>query len=508
MGQTTQVRAGDDIQKAIFAAQSGDELVVQAGSTFGPQQVGGSITLPAFSGSQPITLRSSAMDQLPLDGQRIDPKNAAAMPKIVTRLGAAPALMTQPGAHHWRLLGIEILPETKDAFCYDLVTLGDGSAFQASLDVVPQFLVLDRCYIHIWPDQEIKRGIALDSGDTAIINSYVSGFKVIGQDSQAICGWNGPGPFKLDNNYVEAAGENIMFGGSPTSIANLIPSDIAVTNCTVTKLMTWNKWAPQFGNKEYSCKNLLELKSAQRVKISGNRFQNNWAGSQTGGAILITPRGDQSGGPWCRVKDVEFTDNDIIGSAQGCMILGSDSYSISGNAENLLFQNNRFHDVAGNNPLWGAFTSGSPTLFLLVTGMAGGVKGLIIDHNTCVVCRVILSGNGSHSGLVLTNNMLNNGDYGIKAEVRPGRWHGHQRSGRECVVPMPLAATVVLHAYKGTDIASWRESSRFGFRSGDRGSREEVSHSTRASAFGIRSPGCRTAPPVGHSPAATRCNIA
>ena len=30
-------------------------------------------------------------------------------------------------------------------------------------------------------------------------------------------GWNGPGPFLIENNYLEAAGENIMFGGNDPS---------------------------------------------------------------------------------------------------------------------------------------------------------------------------------------------------------------------------------------------------------------------------------------------------
>ena len=41
-------------------------------------------------------------------------------------------------------------------------------------------------------------------------------------------GWNGPGPFLIENNYLEAAGENVMFGGSDPSIANLVPSNITI----------------------------------------------------------------------------------------------------------------------------------------------------------------------------------------------------------------------------------------------------------------------------------------
>ena len=48
----------------------------------------------------------------------------------------------------------------------------------------------------------------------AVIDSYLSEAHVVGFDSQAICGVNGPGPFKIVNNYLEGSGENVMFGGA------------------------------------------------------------------------------------------------------------------------------------------------------------------------------------------------------------------------------------------------------------------------------------------------------
>ena len=66
----------------------------------------------------------------------------------------------------------------------------------------------------------------MNSASTAIVDSYISDIHEVGADSQAICCWNGPGPFKIVNNYLEAAGENVMFGGADPSIAELVPSDI------------------------------------------------------------------------------------------------------------------------------------------------------------------------------------------------------------------------------------------------------------------------------------------
>src|SRR5262249_46886290 len=155
----------------------------------------GPITLPNKAGDQWITIESSALDQLPAGGQRVGPRDAPLMPKIISPGLGEPALLTEAGAHNYRFVGIEFLPATDTALVFDLIDLGDGSGEQTSLSQVPHDLSIDRCYVHAWPDQELKRGIALNSASTEIVNSYISGFKAVGADSQAIAGWNGPGPF-------------------------------------------------------------------------------------------------------------------------------------------------------------------------------------------------------------------------------------------------------------------------------------------------------------------------
>ena len=59
-----------------------------------------------------------------------------------------------------------------------------------------------------------KRGIALNSANTFVRNSYIGGIRLSGQETQAIAGWNGPVPSCIENNYLEAAGIGILFGGA------------------------------------------------------------------------------------------------------------------------------------------------------------------------------------------------------------------------------------------------------------------------------------------------------
>jgi hypothetical protein len=405
------LHAGDNLQAALNHAQPGDQLVLDAGAIFS-----GPITLPNKVGDQWITIQSSALDRLPAPGQRVGPSDAALMPKITSPGRGEPALQTEAGAHHFRFVGVEFLPVTKDAFIYDLITLGDGSGAQTSLSEVPHDLKLDQCYVHTWLTQSLKRGIALNSAATDIVNSYIAGFKVNGQDSQAIAGWNGPGPFRIVNNYLEAAGENVLFGGAAASIAGLIPSDIEIRGNLVSKPLSWNANDDSYAGQHWTVKNLLELKNAQRVTIDGNRFENNWVDAQVGFAILLTPRGDQSGGPWVAVRDVTFSNNVVAHTAQGMNLLGSDDSSTSQVIQNILIQNNLFDDVASRSPLWGS-PGGPPKLFQLLPGLAGGTKAVIIDHNLATSCAVILIADGVHTGFVFTNNQAPHGEYGVIANA-------------------------------------------------------------------------------------------
>src|SRR5207247_3282410 len=115
-----------------------------------------------------------------------------------------------------------------------------------------------------------KRAIALNSGATTITSSYIADIKAVSQDSQAIAGWNGPGPYVITNNYLEAAGENIIFGGGDPSIGGLIPSDIVIRGNYLTKQLAWRS------QPSWNVKNLFELKNAQRVLVDGNIMEYNW----------------------------------------------------------------------------------------------------------------------------------------------------------------------------------------------------------------------------------------
>jgi hypothetical protein len=305
---TITVAAGANLQQAIDSAVPGETIALAPGATFT-----GNFTLPARIGDAVITIRTAGDDGLPADGERVSPANVGTL-AVVRASGTLPAIRTLAGAHHWRLLLLEI----QGIGGGDLIALGDGSSAQTAASQIPHDLVVDRLYIHGDADKGQKRGIALNSASTSILSSYISDIKLVGQDSQAICGWNGPGPFVIANNYLEAAGENMMFGGSDPSVPNLVPADIVVDHNLLSKRVSWQ-------TERWSVKNLIELKNARRVMISDNTFENNWDGAQPGFAIVFTVRNQDGKCPWCQVDHVTFERNIVRHVAAGIKILGWDN---------------------------------------------------------------------------------------------------------------------------------------------------------------------------------------
>jgi hypothetical protein len=388
-GTTISVPAGGDFQGALDRAQLGDTITLQAGATYS-----GSFTLGAKNGNGWIVVRTSSPDSsLPAQGRRITPSYASVLPKIVAN-DTIPALQTAAGAHHYRFVGVEITTAANLSMSYGLVYF--GTDYQSSSGV-PSYLILDRVYIHGQPNNNMRRGVAMNSAWTAVIDSYISECHEVGADSQAIAGWNGPGPFKIVNNYLEGAGENVIFGGADPSITNLVPADIEIRGNHVNKPLRWKSGDPSYDGSQWSIKNLLELKNARRVLIDGNIFEHNWIAAQSGFGILFTPRNQSGGAPWSAVEDVTFTDNIVRHSAQGVNMLGWDDINSSQQMKRVLVRNDVWEDVS-----------------LRLFQVRNGTVYVTIDHNTAFQGGEFIVGDPAPNlNFYYTNNIQPNNQYGM-----------------------------------------------------------------------------------------------
>src|SRR2546426_751401 len=316
-GPTITVPAGGDFQAALNSAQPGSVIVLQAGATYA-----GNFSLPNKTGSGWIYIQSSALTSLPAPGTRVTPAQAALMPKLIDTSGlhngsapGYPTIQTQPTAHHYRLVGLEITTNwttgSLNATDYALVNL-DCPWSCSALSQVPTNIVIDRSYIHGTPTGNIRNGLILNSASTAIIDSWIADIHEISNQSHAIIAFDGPGPFKIVNNELQAAGLGIYFSDQARLT---VPADIEVRGNHLFKpLSWWHPGDPNAGLTTWSVKNSFELKNAARVLVDGNVFENAWNDyfqTNSGAGITLTPRAGNCGCSWHLVQDVTITHNII-----------------------------------------------------------------------------------------------------------------------------------------------------------------------------------------------------
>ena len=380
---TRVVKAGDNLQAALSSAQPGDEIVLEAGARFV-----GNFRLPAKPFGALITIRSSAT--LPV--RRLTPADAPLLPVIAS--GNADPALTGAGATQWKLDGLQF--EANAGGLGNIIELQDATN-----------ITMDRLLIVAGAEGQ-KRAVMGNGRQIALMRSHIAGvWSQALHDSQAFCAWDGAGPYTIADNYLEAASENVMFGGANSSKSENVPADILVERNHFSKPLAWK-------GQRRAVKNLFELKSAKRVVVRDNLFERNWTDAQNGYAILFTVRNDDGGSPWAVVEDVLFERNIVRDVENGFNILGYDSEKPSGQATRITIRNNLVVTL-------GTFLQ------------AGGEVGkLTIDHNTvdqghsfALLYTGGVRPRGTEKGrpaefavedLTITNTLANHNEFGLIGE--------------------------------------------------------------------------------------------
>jgi hypothetical protein len=389
-GKTISVPAGASLQAALNSAVRGDVIELAAGARFT-----GNFVLPPKAGTGWITIRTAGT--LPSAGTRVTPATAAGFAKIVTN-NSMPAIYTSTSGSTsgYRLMGLELTSSA--SMTYAIVNLGAYSGAAAAVSDLPGNIILDRVYVHGTSSMDLQRCVTLNSRSTAIINSWLSDCHYRSTDAQAIAGWTGPGPYTIENNHLEGATENIMFGGADPSFTGLVPSDITIRRNHIVKPLAWKGvWV---------AKNLLELKNAQRVLVEQNVFENNWADGQTGFAVVLKSVNQSGGCNWCVTSNVTFRQNLITNSPGGFNIAvgAAESGGSVVPAGSMLISQNFLQNVAQPSQ------SGSRILFQVL----GAVRNIEIAYNTGFSSdKTILFDGGPTSGLRIHDNLWARGTYGI-----------------------------------------------------------------------------------------------
>ena len=434
-GSTITVASRGDLQSVLNSAHCGDTLQLQAGATFT-----GVFTFPAKSCDDHhwIIVRTSADDStLPAEGSRLTPCYAGVsslpgrpafqcssttnvLAKLVMAANGNGPVVFASGANHYRLIGLEI---TRTAGTGLVNTLSSVAANGTASN-----LILDRVWMHGTAQDETTRGVSL-GGTTylSIVDSFFTDFHCVSvtgscSDAQAIVGGMGDnpmGPYKITDNFLEASGENILFGGGE---ATATPADIEISHNHLFKPLTWMKGQTGYvggsNGNPFVVKNLIELKNAQRLLIDGNIMEDAWGGfSQVGFAIVLTPK-SQAGPngtnlcPDCQVTDVTIRNAMISHVGAGMQI--ANGLSDNGGAA-LAGQRYSIHDVIIDD-INGVKYNGPGEFAQVSIGLGAPVlQNVTINHVTAFppsmqfVIGMQLSSTTPMTNFVFTNNIVNAG---------------------------------------------------------------------------------------------------
>jgi hypothetical protein len=421
-GRVRLLKPGDNLQDAIDSAKCGDTLALQAGGVFQ-----GSFFFPQKSCDDAhwIIVRSSSNAELPPERTRITPCYAgiASLPgrpdlrctsvrNVMARLelnsdnGSGP-IQFSDGANHYRFIGLEITRAPNAPIT--------ALAFRKAPGTV-HHIVFDRVWMHGTAQDETARGIALQGmTDVAVVDSYFSDFHCVAMtgsctDAQTLSNGGGRqpgGPYKIVNNFLEASGENILFGGAP---ATMTPADIEIRRNHLFKPMIWKPGESGFvggkSGRPFIVKNHFELKNAQRVLFEGNVLENVWGGfSQHGFSILLTPKNQGGQCPLCQVTDVTIRYIEI-NNVGGVLEIGNGRSDAGGSSQ--AGERYSIHDIEVQNVY--SEHNRSSGVFAQIGSVMPPLSEVSIQHVTAFVPGKILSifspAERKIRNFTITNNIL------------------------------------------------------------------------------------------------------
>lgn len=370
----TVIRTAEAIQPAINAALPGDTIdlalnVYTVGMLHLPPKDAPGVRLTSTQG-------------VLLDG-RVNPEVSPLM--ALLRSGNPDRTIDATGSANWIIDGIAFQSSTDGHS--DVIRLQDA-----------QNITLDRILLVAGPQGQ-KRGICANGTNIRITRSYLANLFTPGQDSQAICFWDGAGPYHIEDNYTEAAGENLMVGGADSKSPDKLPSDIRIIGNTFTKNPDWK-------GKGYAVKNLLEFKVGKRIVILGNDFSQCWPDAQTGYGILFKSVNQNGTAPWSSTEDVLFEGNTITDVAHGFNIQG-ETFEKNPDGSSQHGGKTKNVTIRGN-------TVNTAGVAVQITGAPGPI---ILDRTTFVNGYTFLQlGGAPIETLTVTGVLANHNAYGVKGD--------------------------------------------------------------------------------------------
>jgi len=391
--------ADANLQAAIDSARPGDALLLPPGAVYE-----GNFVLPNKGDSDDwIVIRTDVDDALlGAPGSRMTPTTAkSAMLAALVTPNQTAAITTQLGANHYRLVGVDVHVRGGVRDVNALIRFGTASSAQSTPELIARDLIVDRSWVHGSPTLELKRCIMLNSGSTAVVDSWLGECHSNQGDSQAIIGWNGPGPYLIQNNHLEASHEVVAFGGGSATIVDQSPSDITLRGNHITRPLAWKG--------VWQVKNLLETKHVRRLLVEGNVFENNWRDAQAGFAFVLKSENQNGDDPWTQSTDITIRYNRIRNTGNAFNLAANPSGLPAVPAARITITDNILENINV-----GPYEGDGHSFQLL-----GDLADIVVKHNTVTSANgrgafTVMLGNPSVRRLLVQGNVLMHGGYGIK----------------------------------------------------------------------------------------------
>lgn len=321
----------------------------------------------------------------------------------------------------WRFVGLRFSPNPATTQWSHGVGLGngDGAAQNIAAANIPSNLGLDRCYIDGHATCTTIHGFELNCAYGYIVDCASGNniWTVATGESHVICGYNGPGPFRVVNNYINGGTQSFFIGGSP-SVSGM-PSDIEFRWNHMSRPLTRNPNHPSYdGVSGNYVKNAWEVKAAKYVLAEGNIAERTWYGAQAGSAWLIKAESYGNADTIGRTSDVLVRWNLTRDASMGPNIAGVPNVDPAGPPQRVWIYDNVIrlgaqYFSASENPFFGL----------------GLQQDCGIIHNTCIAEGTVkvtiqlpnpTTEAGQLAGLNIKDNIFEQSQFGWKPDGGSG----------------------------------------------------------------------------------------
>ena len=324
-GSIIHIHSGDDLQAKYNSASCGQDLVLDDGAV--------------FTGSFTFNKQCTAANWILIEGTGCsngtvpiptyvtpDSANSATVPPfpaptlthyatITNNVTNAPIFFSNGTPAKYNYMGcIEVTGTAQ--FQYNLIVVSNNG-YETLTSQLVDHIMFDRMYVHgaaAQPAIQMQRGWYISGANISIVNSYAYNIYNSSGDSQAILGAFGPGPYLIQNNFLSASTEIIMFGGAGkppswtcTIAASPTPTTTSATVNTCIDGAGGSVGTPPIGTQVmfFTSNGTPPYTPADSTTITGNI-----AGALTFGAIHAAPVSGAGHVTWgITPNDITITQN-------------------------------------------------------------------------------------------------------------------------------------------------------------------------------------------------------